>query len=453
MINRNDFRDFLIIDRKGKIIYADIGNPQYFDLDADQLKGKLLHDLFPALEPEYPTLKAAKEGIACGFFQVELKTRKGIAVKKTGCAYPIFCDKEPIGAIEFADFFYDKAHIGEINRHADHLIYRKNNTKYLIDDIITADPVMKNLKEKIEKYAISDSTVLIWGETGTGKELVAQALHNSSRRYGRKFVSLNCSAMPQNLIESILFGTTKGSFTGAEDKVGLFEQADGGTLFLDEINSLAPDLQTKLLQAVENKTIRRIGSQREIVVDVRIVAATNEDPRELVQTGRMKADLFHRLAVISIELPRLVDRSGDILLLADYYIRYFNQKMNMHIKPLDEEITWIFLHYSWPGNVRELRNVIESAVTFAEGNEIRVRDLPDYVKNTAQGLSGISQDETGKGLLDRRDRLERDILVDCLHRNGGRIKITARELGISSQLLCYKLKKYREESHGAERRF
>ena len=222
---------------------------------------------------------------------------------------------------------------------------------------------------------------------------------------------------------------------------------------MDEINSLAPDLQTKLLQAVENKTIRRIGSQREIVVDVRIVAATNEDPRELVQTGRMKADLFHRLAVISIELPRLVDRSGDILLLADYYIRYFNQKMNMHIKPLDEEITWIFFFFFWPGNVRELRNVIESAVTFAEGNEIRVRDLPDYVKNTAQGLSGISQDETGKGLLDRRDRLERDILVDCLHRNGGRIKITARELGISSQLLCYKLKKYREESHGAERRF
>ena len=442
MINRNDFRDFLVINRKGRIIYADIGNPQYFGMEAESLRGRRLKDLFPELPASYPTMTAAAEGRGFDFFEMELTACTGITLKKTGCAYPIFYGDEPVGAIEFADFFYDREHIGEISGHAGHLIYRKNNTKYLLDDIISEDKSILELKDKIEKYAISDSTVLIYGETGTGKELVAQALHNSSRRYSRKFVSLNCSAIPSNLIESILFGTTKGSFTGAENKTGLFEQADGGTLFLDEINSLAPELQIKILQAVETKMIRRIGSRNEIYIDTRIIAASNEEPKKLIAEGKLKADLYYRLAVIYIELPRLAERGNDILVLADYYIRYFNRKMNTDIEPLGEELKQLFLEYTWPGNVRELRNIIESAIIFTESSRLTIEDLPDYIVKSC-----MSKDKKSKKKRNR-EILEREIISTCYEETGKNLKKTAELLGISSQLLFYKLKKYEEENYG-----
>lgn len=445
MINLNDFRDFLIINRNGRIIYADIGNPQYFGMDPELLRGRSLRELFSNLPSSYPTLAAAADGVGFDFFEMELTTCTGITLKKSGCAYPLFNGKEPVGAIEFADFFYDKEHIGEISRHTGHLIYRKNNTKYLLDDIISEDNSILELKDKIEKYAISDSTVLIYGETGTGKELVAQALHNSSRRYSKKFISLNCSAIPSNLIESILFGTTKGSFTGAENRLGLFEQADGGTLFLDEINSLAPELQIKILQAVETKMIRRIGSENEIYTDARIIAATNEEPKKLIGEGKLKADLYYRLAVIYIELPRLADRGNDILVLADYFIGYFNQKMNMEIEPLDEELQKVFLEYTWPGNVRELRNIIESAIIFAEDSRLTLEDLPGYIVKQY-----LSKDRK-LGEQKTRGKLEKEIVRACYEKNGESLKKTAALLGISSQLLFYKLKKYEEEDYGTER--
>lgn len=446
MINRYHFKDLIIVDQEGKIVYADVGNPQYFETGLASLRGKYLHQLYPAIGDDYPALIAAQKGIACDFFEVHLRNVRGITLKKAGCTYPIFKSGRPIGALEFADFLYDKEHIGEIEGHAEHLIYRKNNTKYIIDDIITGDKTMERIKAQIEKYAIADSNVLIYGETGTGKELIAQSLHNGSRRYSKKFVSLNCSAIPAALIESILFGTTRGSFTGAEDKPGLFEQADGGTLFLDEINSLDPPLQMKLLKAVETKIIRRIGSNKEVRMNVRVISATNEDPHRLIEEGRMKSDLYYRLSVIYIRLPKLMDRGNDILLLADYFIQYFNKKMNCSIESLSQEIRNVFLQYPWPGNVRELRNVIEGGIAFAENNRISIESLPPYLVENCSVEKGIRQRTDGRGgsasLNERKAGAERVIVYAAYERWHGNMTLAAEQLGISKQLLRYKLNKY-----------
>lgn len=440
MINRHKFSDFLIIDREGNIIYADVGNPHYFEAGLANLKGKSLKKFYPEIDDSYPSIAAAREGRSCDFFQVRLTTSRGTSIEKTGCAYPIFRKGEPVGAVEFSDFFYDREHISEITGHAGHIIYRKNNTKYILEDIITGDDRMKEIKRRIEKYGISDSSVLIYGETGTGKELVAQSLHNCSRRYSRQFYSLNCSAIPQNLVESLLFGTTKGSFTGAEDTKGLFEQADGGTLFLDEINSLDIYSQVKIFRAVEKKVIRRIGSDQEIKVDVRIIAATNEEPHKLMEEGRLKPDLYYRLAGIYLTLPRLADRRGDILLLSDYFVDYFNEKMNYHVEYLSEEIKDLFMGYSWPGNVRELRNIIEGAFAFVENGRITLEDLPEYLKEEKD-----SRKSRRGSLTEKKEELEKSLIAAVYQQCGGSLTEAAEKLGISKQLLKYKMDKYEME--------
>lgn len=452
MLNQGNYKDFILIDQTGRIIYSDIGNPQYFQVGLEDITDLYLKDLYTGIDDTYPLFAAVSQGCATPFFELELTTSRGIHLKKTGCAYPVYKSGVPVAAIEFADFFYDKNHIGEIESHAEHLIYRSNNTKYILDDIVTGDEKMTALKKQIEKYAMADSTVLIYGETGTGKELAAQSLHNSSRRYHKKFISQNCGAIPGSLLESMLFGTTRGSFTGAQDKAGLFELAEGGTLFLDEINSLDPLLQTKILQAVESKKIRRIGSGREISVNVRIVAATNEDPILLMETGRMKPDLFYRLAVIYIKLPRLAERGNDIRVLTHYFVDYFNRKMNCSIEPPSEEVLSIFNGYSWPGNVRELRNVIEGAFAFSEENRITLAEIPQYIIESSRrprgSLSGAPKLLNGEtpdqsvSLLVHMKSVERAIVLGAYHTCGQSLKDTAARLGITKQLLRYKLNQY-----------
>lgn len=446
MLNKNNYKDIIIIDKDGIILYADIGNPQCFKVGMNSIKGKRIKELFLGMDNSYPLLKAVNEGTAYDDFEVTVTTSRNIKMSKKGCAYPLFYNDEPIAAVEFADFFYDKNHIGEIEVHADHPIYRGNNTKYLLDDIITGDESMVNLKKRIEKYAVSDSTVLIYGETGTGKELVAQALHNKSKRYYRKFISQNCSAIPDNLLESILFGTTKGSFTGAKDNPGLFELAEGGTLFLDEINSLNINLQVKILKAIEEKRIRRIGSTSEIDIDVRIIAATNEKPELLIKEKRFKPDLFYRLAVIYIKLPSLIDRGDDIYVLSNHFINYFNIKMNCSIKELSPEIMKIFMEYSWPGNVRELRNVIEGVFALSEDNTINIRDIPAYILDSVKNKKIVKPlrliKNEGLSLTDKINAVEKNLIEQAYEESRCSLKKSSEMLGISKQLMNYKLKRY-----------
>lgn len=445
MLNRGNYKDVTIINNEGKIIYADIGNLQYFSIGLNNVKGKKLKELYIKVTNNHPLLKAINEGKAYNYFETNMVTSRGINLMKKGCAYPIFFKGEPIAAIEFSDSFYDKSYIEEIKNHAEHPIYRANNTKYLIDDIITGDKSIIELKKKIVKFATSESTVLIYGETGTGKELVAQAIHNKSKRYYKKFTSINCGAIPSNLLESILFGTTKGSFTGAEDKPGLFELSEGGTLFLDEINSLDVRLQIKILKAIEGKKIRRIGSGQETDVDVRIIAATNEEPTELIKGGKLKPDLFYRLAVIYIRLPKLIDRGNDVIILSNHFINYFNKKMNCNIKTLDYEIMDIFMKYSWPGNVRELRNAIEGAFAFAENDTITLQEIPKYIIRAAEKQNKKFRTFSGSYGMNLSEKLmliEKVLVNQAYQESNYRLTRASEMLGISKQLMLYKLKKY-----------
>ena len=331
---------------------------------------------------------------------------------------------------------YDKKHISKLERVSDNAIYRGNNTKYILRDIITQDAKMMRIKERIQEYADSEANVFIYGETGTGKELIAQSLHNCSRRFYAPFISQNCGAIPENLLEGILFGTTKGSYTGAEDRAGLFELAEGGTIFLDEINSMSTELQAKILRAVERKKIRRIGSPDEKEVDVRIISAANVDPYKLLEEKRIKPDLFYRLAVLYIEVPPLSQRQNDVELLTNYFISYFNRKMHTEVALPSEKIMTILRNYSWPGNVRELRNVIEGAVALSENDEINVWDIPDYiVQSRQQGR----ETRSGESLHGRLHEMENNIIRQQLKIDDGKLGKAAEHLGLSKQLLWYKM--------------
>lgn len=450
MINKQKYKDFMIIDAEGNIIFADIKSIKNLYANGTEIIDRNIHEIFCNLNETYPTLQAARKGIPTTHFEVPATISSGKQMRKVGCAFPICNGHETVAALEFSEIICGEKSldIRDDDKFANESRLSKNNTKYTVHDIITQDPTMLSLKEYIERLALTDSNVLIYGETGTGKEMVAQALHNGSRRYTKKFISVNCSAIPSSIIESLLFGSVKGSFTGAEDKTGFFEQAEGGTLFLDEINSLNPMLQVKLLKAVESKVIRRIGALKETKVDVRIIAATNNEPYELMKEGRLMPDLFHRLAVIYLCLPTLNERGRDVVLLADYFLANFNKQMKKNILPFSEDIQELFLSYNWPGNVRELRNVIESAFTFAENEEITLNDIPGYLINKCRLQpeknveAKLLKNESQLSLSERKSLLERTIVENVWINSNRNLTAASKKLGISKQLMRYKLSKY-----------
>ncbi len=227
--------------------------------------------------------------------------------------------------------------------------------------------------------ADSTSSVLVYGETGTGKELYVQSIHNYSSRFNKPFIAQNCAALPENLFESILFGTVKGAFTGAVDKPGLFEQAHGGTLFLDEINSMPINLQTKLLRVLQDGVIRRVGDSRDRKIDVRIIAAMNVEPLKAVENGQIREDLFYRLNVVNIKLVPLRDRLEDIPLYVEHFIDKYNKELNKNVKGISSKVKELFMSYNWPGNVRELQHIIEAAINIVDNEYIELDNLPIYL--------------------------------------------------------------------------
>lgn len=252
-----------------------------------------------------------------------------------------------------------------------------------LNRIVTGDDGMVRLKKRISEIAKSDSAVFLYGETGTGKELFAEALHDLGKRRDRPFVTQNCAAIPGSLLESIFFGTEKGSFTGAERKAGLFELADGGTLFLDEVNSMPLDIQAKLLKVIEEQRVRRIGGEKDISFDVRVVAASNEAPSALIDSGRMRSDFYYRIAVVNLTIPPLRERADDLDLLTKYYIDYFNHKMHKNIQGLSQMARDFFHQWCWPGNVRELKNTVENAFNIEKSTLITMDSIPDLIERVA----------------------------------------------------------------------
>ncbi len=311
-------------------------------------------------------------------------------------------------------------------------------SRYGMTNIVGVSKPMQEVFRVVERVANSNATVLISGESGTGKELIARALHTQSGRSGGPFVPINCGAIPSELLESELFGYEKGAFTGAHNtKKGQVEQADGGTLFLDEISELLPRLQVKLLRVLQERELQRVGGDRAIKVDVRVIAATNAELTERIKTGEFRNDLYYRLNVVSLRIPPLRERIDDILPLAHHFLRKHDG--GSRITGFDAVTAQILRRHQWPGNVRELENVIERATLLAKSEEITVSDLPPELH------AGIDVERTapiGKSLSAAREDFERYFILECLRRHQGNVSRAAREAGLHRQNFYQKLHKY-----------
>ncbi|WP_051353224.1 sigma-54 interaction domain-containing protein [Thalassobacillus devorans] len=440
-----DYENILVVDEKGHTLFYDIPDLnvlRHLGQRPEDFLGRKVTTFYKDLsEQDSTVMTVLRTRQPLTDIRQVMTTHKGGKVESISSTYPIIESGEVKGAIEFSKRFYSKKNIESLNKYAGHKMYRKNNTIYTIGDMITKDPAMEKIKQKIRKISRTDSTLMISGKTGTGKEIVAQSVHNLSDRFGGPFISLNCSAVPENLMETTLFGTTKGSFTGAEETPGLFEQADGGTLFLDEINSLDITLQVKLLKAVEEKSVRRIGGKKNIPVDIRVISATNEDPETLLSEQRLREDLFYRMAVVEIRLPELKERKEDIKILLDYYLNFYNDKMNITIEEVDQEVIDCFMRYKWPGNVREFKNAIEMAYNHAENGKLALDDIPERIcKKSSKEASPITNDSVS--LKDAVENFEKELIIEHYTAAEEVIAETARRLGISKQSLKYKINKY-----------
>lgn len=318
---------------------------------------------------------------------------------------------------------------------------REVEGRFSFQNLIGSTPPMKALFDSMELAAPAASTVLIFGETGTGKELVARAIHYNSPRKEGSFVTVNCGAIPETLMEAELFGYRRGAFTGADtDRKGKFEAADGGTLFLDEVGEIPLALQPKILRVLQSGEVDRLGSDRPVRVDVRIVAATHRDLERLASDGGFREDLYYRLAVIPLMVPPLRDRRDDIPLLADHFLRRMQDKTGRAGLRIPPEAFSLFDRYPWPGNVRELENTIERLVVLSRDDQLGVQNLPEKIRGVGEpgGATGIKLPPHGVNL----DELERDLICQSLERNGGNRTKAAKDLGLTRNTLLYRMQKH-----------
>ena len=319
-----------------------------------------------------------------------------------------------------------------------------NNSK--MPTLVGQSPAMRKLFSVIERVAPTDASVLITGATGTGKELVAQAIHNTSSRRDAAFVDINCSAIPETLIEAELFGHQRGTFTGAhENRSGLFEKASGGTLFLDEVDALNLSAQAKLLRVLQERTVRRIGARANIAIDVRIISATNCDLPQAVASGRFRPDLYYRLRVLPLHLPELCTRTGDVSLLVDHFLRLKCEKQCRPVPRFTNEAMRLLNDYPWPGNVRELENVIEYALALGNGDELGIEDLPLEVTQSRAHAEGDDFRQLLQAYMNDSvplAEIEKRYILSVLQQFGGNQVRAAAALGIDRSKLYRRLRQY-----------
>jgi len=310
--------------------------------------------------------------------------------------------------------------------------------KYSFDRIIGRSKAMQEIYDLIARIAPTNASVLIHGESGSGKELIADSIHYNSRRRDKPFVKLNCAALAEGVLESELFGHEKGAFTGAVRRHrGRFEQADGGTLFLDEVADIPPATQVKLLRVIEDGVFQRVGGSENLHADVRIIAATHTRLEEAVTQRRFREDLYYRLKVVTVEVPPLRERAEDIPLLVNAFIREFNDKNHLNIEGVDDEVIWLFRAYGWPGNVRELRNVVESMAVMAHGNRLTKADIPPNVRRSVEE---VRDDNVRVGA--KLAAVERYMIEATLKELGGNRTKAAKVLGIGLRTLQRKIKEF-----------
>ena len=436
-----------IIDKNGKIAYYNTFAEGIDGVESERVIGKHLLEIYPSLTEHTSTLLTVI-GTGKPIFKEEqtFLNYKGKKITTINSSIPIVNNGQILGAIEISKDITTVREMSEkivdlqdqlFTTKADKKALKsKENAKFTIEDIIGENIEMLRLKKIALKAAETDASVLISGDTGTGKELFVHAIHNASKRKDKPFIAQNCAALPSSLLEGILFGTTKGGFTGAEDRPGLFELAHKGTLFLDEINSMPLELQSKLLRVIQDGNIRRVGGNSTIHLDLRIITATNIPPEEAIEKNQLRRDLYHRLNIISFHIPILTERKDDIPLLTDYFIQKFNKRLNKKVIGVSKQVLNTFNNYQWEGNVRELEHLIEGIMSINDMKTIEIHHIPAKFKNT-----NSSSPDKQLSLIQILENKERELIQDALKRTENNITHAADLLGIPRQTLQYKMKK------------
>lgn len=436
----NYFDGIIVTDKNGIINYYVNFRTDIYNLRLKQIIGKNILEIHPEIKEEDSTIMQVLKTGQPIYDRIEhLTTPHGDCMTNICSTLPILENGNIVGAIDLSRCIDTDVQRKFIEMPK---VFNQSNSLYHVNDIVSASKKVNDLKSIISMVANTDSAVMICGETGTGKELFAQSVHTSGLRVSKPFISQNCAAIPNTLLEGILFGTTKGSFTGAEDKAGLFEMANGGTLFLDEINSMDLGMQAKILKVIEEKKVRRIGSDDTVSVDLKIISATNKPPLQCVKDNTIREDLFYRLSTVLFNIPSLRERIVDIPLLVNYFIEQNNSKMNKNVLGVSSEVMELFMNYQWPGNVRELKNVIEGAFNVIGSSEIKKDDLPPHLLNnySHQNERLISYGED-MSLPERLEEYEKRLLIQALDSTNNLTR-AAEKLKITKQALNYKILKY-----------
>ncbi|HHX03295.1 MAG TPA: sigma 54-interacting transcriptional regulator [Tissierellia bacterium] len=432
-----------VVDARGVTQYYNSAMMAIEGLNSQEVIGTHLKRVFPRLSENNSTLlKAISTKEPVHLTLQDYSNYRGEKISANNSTYPIFVDDELRGAIEISRPADPSLPVRSSGAPPDHPP-KKSPNRYTFDSIVGSSELMRTAVRTAKKYAQSDASVMIVGATGTGKELFAQSIHHASMRSERPFLAVDCGAIPPALLESILFGTVKGAFTGALTMKGLFEQAQGGTLFLDEINSMSLELQARLLRVLQEGYVRRLGGDKDIFVNVRIIAATNISPVEQMKKQRLRQDLFYRLNVLRLDLPALRERPEDIKELSEYFLQQFNEETGKDIPGFEPELMEDLMHHEFRGNVRELRNIIESAVNLKEKNDgpLRLSDLPQHYFLEVDDYF-IALYEEAKPLDVYLKEVETALLRSAYHKEKGNVTKTAARLGLSRQRLQYKLKTY-----------
>ncbi len=445
-----------VIDKDKKTIVYNETMANLEGLERTEVLEKEMLINFPSLNQDTSTLiKVLNTGIPILNSTQTYLNFKGKKITSINSTIPLYENKKIIGALEIAN------NITHLRNLSDRLIDLQDELKksksvkgksrdkinrYGFKDIIGQDERFILAKKIGKKASNSSSSVLIYGDTGTGKELFAQSIHYDGVRRNHPFIAQNCAAIPESLLEGMLFGTEKGGFTGATQREGIFEQANGGTLMLDEINSMSLPLQAKLLRVLQEGYIRRIGGKKDIPVDVRIIATTNEQPLQSLKNRTIRKDLFYRLNVIYIYIPSLNARKEDINILSEYFVDKYNIILGKKIEKMSIQAETLFLQHDWPGNVRELSNVIEGAMNMVEDDK-RVLDTEDFISSTylmedKPFKSRYTNRKLNKSLPETLYDIEKEMIIKSLDKNKKNISKASEELGIKRQTLQHKLKKY-----------
>lgn len=444
-----------IYDRNGYFLHANPASEELEHYDKEAFKGKHLLDLYELKEENSTVLTVLRTQKPVVNRCDRFKMTNGKTLTTINTGYPLMIDGDIYGAVVFeSDLTVLKQIMKRSFNLESYVEGQQPNHKeplYTFEDIVHQSEVMKELIHFAKKVALTDSSIIISGPTGTGKELIAQGIHSFSPRWYKPFIDINCSAIPGNLFESMFFGTEKGAFTGSVEKRGFFEMANGGTLFLDEVNSISPEMQAKLLRVLQEKRFQRIGGNQYIQCNVRILAASNEDLDTLMQEQKIRRDFYYRVSTIKIDVPPLQERKSDIPVLAEYFLSKLCKQYNRPQMGISEEVVDIFLQFDWPGNVRELEHVIEYA--FNRGAEealtLEVGDLPGYLQSYGSMVrkTALTASHGAKGSFESRmSQAEKAILWEVIAQNKGNITKSAKQLGISRQSLQYRMRKFELES-------